>query len=159
MNATFFEQPILNSPYEPPTRHHALDPDGQPLDQPPVDGRRRSELITPVPKPRKQQKKSGKDQGSFVLSDKEGLSSVEQEYNPTPIINEIRQHVAVKLGAIARPKAVILVADLPKTRSGKIMRRLLRDVVEGRELGDTTTLADANVVEAIREGAAASSED
>ena len=72
---------------------------------------------------------------------------------------EIRQHVAVKLGAIARPKAVILVADLPKTRSGKIMRRLLRDVVEGRELGDTTTLADATVVEAIREGAAASSED
>ena len=72
---------------------------------------------------------------------------------------EIRQHVAVKLGAIARPKAVILVADLPKTRSGKIMRRLLRDVVEGRELGDTTTLADATVVEAIREGAAASAED
>lgn len=94
MTATFFEQPILNSPYEPPARHHALDPDGQPLDQPPVDGRRRSELITPVPKPRKQQKKSGKDQGSFVLPDKEGLSSVEQEYNPTPIINEIRQHVA-----------------------------------------------------------------
>jgi acetyl-CoA synthetase len=72
---------------------------------------------------------------------------------------EIRQHVAAKLGAIARPKAVILVSDLPKTRSGKIMRRLLRDVVEGRELGDTTTLADATVVEAIREGAAASTED
>ena len=63
---------------------------------------------------------------------------------------EIRAHVATKLGAIARPRAVILVPDLPKTRSGKIMRRLLRDVVEGRELGDTTTLADASVVEAIR---------
>jgi acetyl-CoA synthetase len=64
---------------------------------------------------------------------------------------EIRQHVSEKLGAIARPRAVIVVPDLPKTRSGKIMRRLLRDVVEGRELGDTTTLADAHVVEAIRE--------
>ena len=71
---------------------------------------------------------------------------------------EIRRHVATKLGAIARPKAVIVVPDLPKTRSGKIMRRLLRDVVEGRELGDTTTLADQSVVQAIRDGAAASTE-
>jgi len=63
---------------------------------------------------------------------------------------EIRQHVAKKLGAIARPKTVILVPDLPKTRSGKIMRRLLRDVAEGRTLGDTTTLADPAVVEEIR---------
>jgi acetyl-CoA synthetase len=63
---------------------------------------------------------------------------------------EVRQHVAKKLGPIARPKAVILVPDLPKTRSGKIMRRLLRDVVEGRGLGDTTTLADASVVDEIR---------
>jgi acetyl-CoA synthetase len=63
---------------------------------------------------------------------------------------EIRQHVATKLGAIARPKAVVLVPDLPKTRSGKIMRRLLRDVAEGRTLGDTTTLADATVVDEIR---------
>ena len=50
MSSGFFEQPILNSPYEPPTRHHALDKEGQPLDLPPVAGRRRSELITPVPK-------------------------------------------------------------------------------------------------------------
>ncbi len=63
---------------------------------------------------------------------------------------EIRQHVGKKLGAIARPRAVVLVPDLPKTRSGKIMRRLLRDVAEGRTLGDTTTLADASVVEEIR---------
>ncbi|MDE0873848.1 MAG: acetate--CoA ligase [Acidimicrobiales bacterium] len=63
---------------------------------------------------------------------------------------EIRQHVATKLGAIARPKVVVLVPDLPKTRSGKIMRRLLRDVAEGRTLGDTTTLADATVVDEIR---------
>ncbi len=72
---------------------------------------------------------------------------------------EIRQHVAMKLGAIARPKAVVLVPDLPKTRSGKIMRRLLRDVAEGRELGDTTTLADSNVVDEIRKKAAESTED
>ena len=55
---------------------------------------------------------------------------------------EVRQHVAKKLGAIARPKTVIFTDELPKTRSGKIMRRLLRDVAEGRALGDTTTLAD-----------------
>ncbi|MFN0088980.1 MAG: acetate--CoA ligase [Acidimicrobiales bacterium] len=67
---------------------------------------------------------------------------------------EIRQHVSKKLGPIARPKAVVLVPDLPKTRSGKIMRRLLRDVAEGRQLGDTTTLADSNVVEEIRARAA-----
>ena len=72
---------------------------------------------------------------------------------------EIRAHVAEKLGAIARPRAVIVVPDLPKTRSGKIMRRLLRDVVEGRELGDTTTLADSTVVEAIRDRAADATED
>ncbi len=59
---------------------------------------------------------------------------------------EIRQHVGTKLGAIARPKAVFIVPDLPKTRSGKIMRRLLRDVADGRVLGDTTTLADSSVV-------------
>ena len=63
---------------------------------------------------------------------------------------EVRRHVATKLGPIARPRAVVLVPDLPKTRSGKIMRRLLRDVVEGRNLGDTTTLADVSVVEEIR---------
>ena len=72
---------------------------------------------------------------------------------------EIRQHVAHKLGPTARPKAVFLVPDLPKTRSGKIMRRLLRDVADGQELGDITTLADPSVVAAIRAGAATASED
>ena len=72
---------------------------------------------------------------------------------------EIRAHVATKLGPIARPRAVFLVPDLPKTRSGKIMRRLLRDVAEGRDLGDTTTLADSSVVSAIQEGARESNED
>ncbi|MDH4168647.1 MAG: acetate--CoA ligase [Acidimicrobiia bacterium] len=73
--------------------------------------------------------------------------------------DEVRRHVATKLGPVARPKAVFIVPDLPKTRSGKIMRRLLRDVAEGRVLGDTTTLADATVVDAIRVGAADSDED
>ena len=63
---------------------------------------------------------------------------------------ELREHVAKKIGKISRPKTIIFTDDLPKTRSGKIMRRLLRDVAEGRELGDTTTLADPNVVEEIR---------
>ena len=68
---------------------------------------------------------------------------------------ELRSHVATKIGAISRPKLIIFTDDLPKTRSGKIMRRLLRDVAEGRELGDTTTLADPGVVETIRDRAAA----
>ena len=67
---------------------------------------------------------------------------------------ELRQHVAKKIGPISRPKTVIFTDDLPKTRSGKIMRRLLRDVAEGRDLGDTTTLADPGVVEEIRKRAA-----
>ncbi|HEX7166472.1 MAG TPA: acetate--CoA ligase [Acidimicrobiales bacterium] len=69
---------------------------------------------------------------------------------------ELRAHVSKKIGAIARPKTVIFTDDLPKTRSGKIMRRLLRDVAEGRALGDTTTLADASVVEEIKRRAATS---
>jgi acetyl-CoA synthetase len=69
---------------------------------------------------------------------------------------ELRAHVAAKIGPIARPQTVIFTDELPKTRSGKIMRRLLRDVAEGRVLGDTTTLADPAVVEEIRRLSAAS---
>jgi acetyl-CoA synthetase len=66
---------------------------------------------------------------------------------PTPALrDELREFVAEKIGAIAKPDDVLFAADLPKTRSGKIMRRLLRDIAEGRALGDTTTLADPNVV-------------
>jgi acetyl-CoA synthetase len=64
--------------------------------------------------------------------------------------DEIKQHVAKKIGALARPDDVVYAAELPKTRSGKIMRRLLRDVAEGRALGDTTTLADPNVVATLK---------
>ena len=69
------------------------------------------------------------------------------------LVDELRSHVATKIGPTARPKRVIIVPDLPKTRSGKIMRRLLRDIADGHELGDTTTLADPSVVDAIRESA------
>ena len=62
------------------------------------------------------------------------------------LVVELKQHVVEKIGAIARPETVIFTADLPKTRSGKIMRRLLKDVAEGKALGDTTTLADPDVV-------------
>jgi len=64
---------------------------------------------------------------------------------------QLREHVAYVIGPIARPRYLLFTPDLPKTRSGKIMRRLLRDIAEGRRLGDTTTLADATVVETIRE--------
>jgi acetyl-CoA synthetase len=70
----------------------------------------------------------------------------------TPALrDELREHVATKIGAIARPDDILFSADLPKTRSGKIMRRLLRDIAEGRALGDTTTLADPNVVASLRD--------
>ena len=68
--------------------------------------------------------------------------------------DDLRNHVASEIGAIAKPKAIFITPDLPKTRSGKIMRRLLRDVAEGRNLGDTTTLADASVVNELQRRAA-----
>ena len=70
----------------------------------------------------------------------------------------LREHVATVIGPIARPKFLLFVPDLPKTRSGKIMRRLLRDIAEGRALGDTTTLADATIAETIRENSGAAEE-
>ena len=68
----------------------------------------------------------------------------------------VAKKMAKKIGPTARPKTVIFTDELPKTRSGKIMRRLLRDVAEGRVLGDTTTLADPAVVEEIKKRAAES---
>jgi len=67
------------------------------------------------------------------------------------LINELKEHVVKKIGAIARPDDILFAADLPKTRSGKIMRRLLRDIAEGKALGDTTTLADPAVVAKLKE--------
>jgi acetyl-CoA synthetase len=69
----------------------------------------------------------------------------------TDLNDELKRHVAHKIGAIARPDDIIFAADLPKTRSGKIMRRLLRDIAEGKALGDTTTLADPSVVQRLKD--------
>ena len=66
-------------------------------------------------------------------------------------VEELKQHVVRKIGALARPEEILFTRDLPKTRSGKIMRRLLRDIAEGRALGDVTTLADPAIVAALRE--------
>jgi type III restriction enzyme len=90
MTETFFDRPILNSPYARPARHWELDADGQPTNRI-IESRRRSDLITPVPKPKK--RRQNKQQGTFDLG-AEGLSFDEQEYNPTPIINEVRDYVA-----------------------------------------------------------------
>ena len=70
------------------------------------------------------------------------------------LIKDLKSHVAKGIGAIARPKQILVVNELPKTRSGKIMRRLLRDVAENRAVGDSTTLADPNVMKLIQEGLA-----
>src|SRR6478609_4624268 len=77
----------------------------------------------------------------------------------TDIATELRAHVATEIGPIAKPRQILVVAELPKTRSGKIMRRLLRDVAEKRELGDVTTLADPTVMNLIGEGLASTQED
>ena len=76
---------------------------------------------------------------------KEGVSGGEA------MVAELREHVGKKIGSIAKPDDIIFTADLPKTRSGKIMRRLLRDIAEGKALGDTTTLADPAVVARLKE--------
>jgi acetyl-CoA synthetase len=74
-----------------------------------------------------------------------------KEFEPTKELGEeLRKHVATKISPIAKPKTLMFTPDLPKTRSGKIMRRLLRDIAQGKALGDTTTLADASVIDTIR---------
>jgi len=78
---------------------------------------------------------------------------------PDDLIEELRKHVQKEIGAIAKPRQIMIVAELPKTRSGKIMRRLLKDVAEHREVGDVTTLADSTVMDLIKkqEGSSSSS--
>ncbi len=74
------------------------------------------------------------------------------------LINELRDHVAESIGPIAKPKSIVFTVDLPKTRSGKIMRRLLKDISENRQLGDVTTLANADIVAEIAEKSSTSSD-
>ncbi len=86
----------------------------------------------------------GQSIAAFVTL-KEGL-------DPSSLIaDELKQHVVEKIGAIARPEAILFTADLPKTRSGKIMRRLLQDIAEGRAVGDTTSLADPDVIRLLKQ--------
>jgi acetyl-CoA synthetase len=94
----------------------------------------------------------GEDKAENIVAFVTLKSSVEGNEG---LLAELREHVARKIGKIARPAMIIFTDDLPKTRSGKIMRRLLRDVAEGRPLGDVTTLANETVVEEIRDKAAA----
>ena len=68
------------------------------------------------------------------------------------VVGELRGHVRSSIGPIATPRSIMIVPDLPKTRSGKIMRRLLKDVAENREVGDVTTLADSAVMDLIQKG-------
>jgi type III restriction enzyme len=87
MSNPFFDHPILNSPYERPTRHWELDPNGQPT-QRILEVRRRADFITPIPKPKKQKKSAAQDE--FVFNEGKGLSTKAQQYDPTSIINEVR---------------------------------------------------------------------
>jgi acetyl-CoA synthetase len=68
------------------------------------------------------------------------------------IVDQLRRHVTQEIGPIAKPRQILIVPELPKTRSGKIMRRLLRDIAENRTVGDVTTLADSSVMNLIRTG-------
>jgi acetyl-CoA synthetase len=75
------------------------------------------------------------------------------------LVTELRNHVAREIGPIAKPRQILIVQELPKTRSGKILRRLLQDVAEHRDVGDSTTLADPAVMKLISAGLASSSSD
>ena len=83
----------------------------------------------------------------------------DEESSGEAFAKELRDHVAKEIGPIAKPRQILIAPELPKTRSGKIMRRLLRDVAEHRELGDVTTLADPTVVNAINSSMGSSKED
>ncbi len=100
---------------------------------------------------------TGQAINAFVILRESALKDGEDA--PDSLIKELRDHVASEIGAIAKPKSILVVPELPKTRSGKIMRRLLRDVAEHREVGDVTTLADSSVMESIQQGSKSSSEE
>lgn len=89
---------------------------------------------------------------AFVILREEAIEQVEAAGGAEKAAEELRQHVGREIGPIAKPKKVLVVTELPKTRSGKIMRRLLRDVAENRQVGDTQTLADSSVMDLIQKG-------
>jgi type III restriction enzyme len=88
----FFDHPILNSPYASPARHWELDAQGQPT-QRIVETRRRAEFITPIPKPQKHKAAVAPEQQAFVFDEGKGLSTTEQQYDPTSLVNEVRSRV------------------------------------------------------------------
>lgn len=98
MDNQFFEQPILNSPYEYPARHWELDESGQPTERI-IQNRRPAEFITPVPKPKK--RRGSRQQGEFVFDEGKGLSTEAQQYDPTSIINGMRQRIELSSGGRA----------------------------------------------------------
>jgi acetyl-CoA synthetase len=89
---------------------------------------------------------------AFVILRAEAVQEADEVGEGEDLVAELRQHVAKEIGPIAKPRSIMIVPELPKTRSGKIMRRLLRDVAEKREVGDVTTLADSSVMDLIKAG-------
>jgi acetyl-CoA synthetase len=89
---------------------------------------------------------------AFVILRQEHIEEADEVGEGVDLVKELRNHVAKEIGPIAKPRTIMIVSELPKTRSGKIMRRLLKDVAEGREVGDVTTLADTTVMNAIKQG-------
>ncbi len=89
---------------------------------------------------------------AFVILRGEAVQEADEPGEGKDLVQELRAHVAKEIGPIAKPRQIMIVKELPKTRSGKIMRRLLRDVAENREVGDVTTLADSSVMDLIKDG-------
>ncbi|GAA5160536.1 acetate--CoA ligase [Ornithinimicrobium tianjinense] len=89
---------------------------------------------------------------AFVILRQEAVGEADEAGEGQDLVAELRNHVAKEIGPIAKPRQIMIVPELPKTRSGKIMRRLLKDVAENREVGDVTTLADSSVMSLISEG-------
>jgi len=96
---------------------------------------------------------------AFVILREDAVSEADEAGEGSGLVKELRDHVAKEIGAIAKPRQIMVVPELPKTRSGKIMRRLLKDVAEHREVGDVTTLADSTVMDLIKSRESGSSED
>jgi acetyl-CoA synthetase len=94
---------------------------------------------------------TGQAINAFVILRESALAEADEPGEGAALVQELRNHVAREIGPIAKPKSIMIVPELPKTRSGKIMRRLLRDVAEHRHVGDVTTLADSSVMELISE--------
>ena len=96
---------------------------------------------------------------AFVILRESAVEEADEPGEGGDLVQELRNHVGHEIGPIAKPRQIMIVPELPKTRSGKIMRRLLRDVAEHREVGDVTTLADSSVMSMIQQGLGGSSAD